>query len=99
MVRKAQWKKFNSCRKPIATAIFLLKYVIQKMIFEITFKLCNVLCTVLKKPSSEKFFIAARKNFWQHSENNYFNEVAGFNNSLSQLNSFKSIHHTKTISV
>ena len=38
--------------------------------------------------SSEKLFIEARKPFRKCSEDNYFNRVAQFNNSLSQLNSF-----------
>ena len=41
-----------------------------------------------KTRSSEKIFIEARKTFRKRSENNYFNRVARFNNSLSQLNSF-----------
>ena len=41
-----------------------------------------------KTRSSEKFFIEARKTFRKRSDDNYFNRVARFNNSLSQLNSF-----------
>ena len=41
-----------------------------------------------KTRSSEKIFIEARKRFRKRSEDNYFNRVARFNNSLSQLNSF-----------
>ena len=41
-----------------------------------------------KTRSSQKFFIEARKTFRKRSEDNYFNRVARFNNSLSPLNSF-----------
>ena len=41
-----------------------------------------------KTRSSEKFFIEAIKTFRKRSEDNYFNRVARFNYSLSQVNSF-----------
>ena len=41
-----------------------------------------------KTRSSEHFFIEARKTFRKRSEDNYFNRVVRFHNSLSQLNSF-----------
>ena len=52
------------------------------------------LTSCAKTRSSEKFFIEARETFRKRSEDNYFNIVAQFNNSLSQLN-ILNIHHKK----